>query len=458
MKKTVLTLIIISSSVIAGGITDLWLQQGYDGSNAAGEQYISNTDSRYYSIFREDFYYATSLEEDTSENLWWTTFMVGFDEWTPATTLYDTWTEECPGEDDWGCSNNGEIHENLDETWDIESYVDDHDGYVLDTTHLMKYDGVYGELGILAIHYVPDGEDGNSTLLHFVVKNEGTSTLTGGYAGLVSDLDAGGAWWPDPEFLEWEDGWDALEWNNSGIDTVNKMVYQYFHPAMLDTNEDGSSDYPNAEPYMYVGTAKVAGGPDDEDWWSAGVGDNWLDLAVDDGIFLEIDSDDYEYDGYYEADSTMDDLWSYLAIGCVDLDPGDETEVVFAMVAAETEAELSAAAAAARSAWGGTGASIDEGSSSLPKKFTLHQNYPNPFNPSTAITFDLKQREKINLDIYDMNGNQIANLVNNTFTPGTHTVRWQGLTTEGEIVPSGVYLYRLSAGNKSQTRKMLFIK
>ena len=62
MKKTILTLIIISSSVIAGGITDLWLQQGYDGSNAAGEQYISNTDSRYYSIFREDFYYATSLE------------------------------------------------------------------------------------------------------------------------------------------------------------------------------------------------------------------------------------------------------------------------------------------------------------------------------------------------------------------------------------------------------------
>ena len=159
MKKTVLTLLILSSSVIAAGITDLWLQQGYDGSNAAGETYIDNTDSRYYSIFREDFLYATSLEEDTSENLWWTTFMVGFDDWAaPATTLYDTWTEECPGEDDWGCSNNGEIHENLDigETWDIESYIDDYDGYVLDTTHLMKYDGPYGKLGILAIHYIPD--------------------------------------------------------------------------------------------------------------------------------------------------------------------------------------------------------------------------------------------------------------------------------------------------------------
>ena len=49
-----------------------------------------------------------------------------------------------------------------------------------------------------------------------------------------------------------------------------------------------------------------------------------------------------------------------------------------------------------------------------PDNYSLSPAYPNPFNPSTAITFDLKQREKINLDIYDMNGNQIANLVNNT--------------------------------------------
>ena len=458
MKRIVLILTIVSSSIFAEGITDLWLQMGYDPEQPVGEAYINNMDSRYYSIYREDFLYARSAEEDTSENLWWTTFMVNFEGWeAPATTMYDTWTEECPGEDDWGCSNNGTIHENTWATdWDIQGFVKELDGYELDTLYLMGH--AASQLSILAIHYVPDGSNGKSTILQFVLRNDGTTALNHCDAYLVSDIDAGGAWWPDPEFTDWEDGWDALEWNNSGLDTSTRMVYQYFHPAMLDTNEDGSSDYPNAEPYMYVGTAKVAGGPDDEDWWSAGVGDNWLDLAVDDGIFLEIDSDDYEYDGYYEADSTMDDLWSYLAIGCVDLDPGDETEVVFAMVAAETEAELSAAAAAARSAWGGTGASIDEGSSSLPKKFTLHQNYPNPFNPSTAITFDLKQREKINLDIYDMNGNHIANLVNNTFTPGTHTVRWQGLTTKGEIVPSGVYLYRLSAGNKSQTRKMLFIK
>ena len=42
-------------------------------------------------------------------------------------------------------------------------------------------------------------------------------------AYLFSDIDAGGAWWPDPEFTDWEDGWDALEWNNSGIDTVTQI-------------------------------------------------------------------------------------------------------------------------------------------------------------------------------------------------------------------------------------------
>ena len=111
MKRIVLILTIVSSSIFAEGITDLWLQMGYDPEQPAGEAYINNIDSRYYSIYREDFLYATSAEEDTSENLWWTTFMVNFDGWeAPATTMYDTWTEECPGEDDWGCSNNGTIH------------------------------------------------------------------------------------------------------------------------------------------------------------------------------------------------------------------------------------------------------------------------------------------------------------------------------------------------------------
>ena len=458
MKKTVLSFIILFASVFASGISDLWLQQGYDGSNSAGQTYIDNTDSRYYSIFREDFLYITSLEEDTSENLWWTTFMVGFDEWdAPATTLYDTWTEACPGEDDWGCSNNGLIHENLDTTWDVESYIEEFDGYELDTTHLMKYDG--GNLGILAIHYVPDDYEGNSTILHFVLRNEGTTTLTGGYAGLVSDIDAGGAWWPDAEYTEWEDGWDALAWNNSGLDTTNQMVYQYFHPAMLDTNGDGTKEYPNAAPYMYVGTATIPLEDDDSSEIAYGVGDNWLDLAVDDGIFLEIVDGDYEYDGYYEEDSTMDDLWSYVAFGIGDLAPGEEADAVFIMVAGETETELMQAVSDAISMWGsGETSGAENEKAYVPGSFILYQNYPNPFNPKTSISFDLNKNQYVKLDVFDLRGNHIINLVNKKAYSGMHTIQWKGTNSNGESVPTGVYLYRLSTAQEGQTNKMLFIK
>ena len=81
MKRIVLILAIGSSSIFSEGITDLWLQMGYDPEQPVGEAYINNMDSRYYSIYREDFLYARSAEEDTSENLWWTTFMVNFDGW-----------------------------------------------------------------------------------------------------------------------------------------------------------------------------------------------------------------------------------------------------------------------------------------------------------------------------------------------------------------------------------------
>jgi hypothetical protein len=210
---------------------------------------------------------------------------------------------------------------------------------------------------------------------------------------------------------------------------------------------------------MYIGMAGIPEREDDSSEVVYGVGDNWLDIAVDDGIFLEIVDGDYEYDGYYEEDSTMDDLWSYVAYGLPDLDPGEETDVVFVMVAAETEAELTAAAAEAVSVWtSGSTSGIDNDNTNVPISFTLHQNHPNPFNPSTTITYDVTENEEISLDIFDLRGNHIVNLANNIGFVGQHTVRWQGVRSNGETVPTGVYLYRLSAGENSQTRKMLFIK
>lgn len=89
----------------------------------------------------------------------------------------------------------------------------------------------------------------------------------------------------------------------------------------------------------------------------------------------------------------------------------------------------------------------------LPSGYDLHQNYPNPFNPSTTIEFSLPEAGFATLAVYDILGRQIATLVSGELSAGKHTYHWDS----GEWA-SGVYLYRLSAGNTTLTRKMQIIK
>ena len=83
----------------------------------------------------------------------------------------------------------------------------------------------------------------------------------------------------------------------------------------------------------------------------------------------------------------------------------------------------------------------------------LHQNYPNPFNPSTTISFRLPEAGHTSLVVYDVLGREVAVLVNETLPSGSHSVRF-----ESEDLASGVYIYRLQAGEFMQSRKMIFSK
>ncbi len=94
----------------------------------------------------------------------------------------------------------------------------------------------------------------------------------------------------------------------------------------------------------------------------------------------------------------------------------------------------------------------------VPKAFTLSQNTPNPFNPSTAISFTLSHPERVNLTVYDALGREVALLASGKYSAGNHTVRWDGRDGRGNAVSSGVYLYRLEAGGKTETRKMLLAR
>ena len=89
----------------------------------------------------------------------------------------------------------------------------------------------------------------------------------------------------------------------------------------------------------------------------------------------------------------------------------------------------------------------------IPSDFMLEQNYPNPFNPTTAINYSLAQNAEVELSIYDINGRKIATLIEGMQAAGAYSLKFNAST-----MPGGVYIYRLQAGQWSDTKKMLLIK
>ncbi len=88
----------------------------------------------------------------------------------------------------------------------------------------------------------------------------------------------------------------------------------------------------------------------------------------------------------------------------------------------------------------------------------LMQNSPNPFNPSTAIKFYISKSSNVSIKIYDMLGKEVTTLVDRQTDAGYHIVYWNGNDKYGSDVSSGVYLYKLTAGSFTQTKKMLMLK
>ena len=87
------------------------------------------------------------------------------------------------------------------------------------------------------------------------------------------------------------------------------------------------------------------------------------------------------------------------------------------------------------------------------ESFFLGANYPNPFNPATRITYNLPHKSRVKLEVFDILGRRVRTLVNEIQTAGRHTVRFSG-----RELASGIYLYRLSAGEHNRTRRMLLLK
>jgi hypothetical protein len=96
---------------------------------------------------------------------------------------------------------------------------------------------------------------------------------------------------------------------------------------------------------------------------------------------------------------------------------------------------------------------VDDGASQLVKHFYLRQNYPNPFNPTTKISYSIPEASVVSLKIYDLLGKEISTLINEVKSAGNYEVNF-----DAEQLTSGIYFYKIEAGNYIEAKKMILMK
>ena len=143
-----------------------------------------------------------------------------------------------------------------------------------------------------------------------------------------------------------------------------------------------------------------------------------VDTVIEDEFFVQTD-----YKGAFSSDENWLDGWSYLSEAGLLLSADNNSSTIVA------------------------------------DKITLHGNYPNPFNPSTGISFELGQDYKtFELTIFNMVGQSVYEVSMEDIVAGFHRVTWSGSSLDGKLVPSGLYLYRISTETKSVIGKMTLLK
>ena len=100
----------------------------------------------------------------------------------------------------------------------------------------------------------------------------------------------------------------------------------------------------------------------------------------------------------------------------------------------------------------------DDNNPTLPERFVLYQNYPNPFNAGTTIEYSLPRRSHVTIEVFNVLGQRVRLLVDREKSAGSYTITWDGTNHSGQLVASGVYLYRFQAGDHIETKKMQLLK
>ncbi len=187
--------------------------------------------------------------------------------------------------------------------------------------------------------------------------------------------------------------------------------------------------------------------------------------ATTDGATATARTDSYTFITTFDEtapDSGDVRTWGGTSIG--NIAAGDTAWVTWAMVAGDDLAQIQANAAAANTRAFELGwieditVGIEDETLGLPTEFALDQNYPNPFNPTTTIEYALKTRVDVKLEIYNVLGQLVKTLVNENQAAGFKQAIWDGTNNFGQKAASGLYVYRIEAGDFVKSKKMIFLK
>jgi serine protease len=151
--------------------------------------------------------------------------------------------------------------------------------------------------------------------------------------------------------------------------------------------------------------------------------------------------------GVKRSSAGVGDISYVISGGPYDIPAGQDIQVIFAIAAGSTLMEVIYAIKACRVRFG------VEPEEPIPLVFQLFQNYPNPFNPSTTIQYNLAKGSRMNIVVYDLLGREVAILVDETKKAGSYQVTWNASS-----FASGIYFYRLQAGDYIETKKLLLLK
>jgi subtilisin family serine protease len=269
--------------------------------------------------------------------------------------------------------------------------------------------------------------DARYIIIEYVISNKSATPIHGAYVGIYCDWD-----------FPWGEGGS----DHTGFSREYGLGYLYQSGPVANS---------------FRGTAVL--NPEGVQTFYAIQNLNIVYDASGNGLVSEARKYEFLTHGIVDTASVSSFDQSYcIATGPFNIAPGASDTACFVMMGGRDVTALESAVVSARARYRQATPVDDNGEPNLPSAFELQQNFPNPFNPETMISYTLQRANQVSVAVYNLLGQQIATLVDERQNAGTFSIHWDGRDYDGRPVASGVYFYRLKAGDITQTKKMILLK